>query len=44
MIIGGILITIALITYYIYYPKFPPKGSVGYYKYKWNELKNRLLT
>lgn len=35
MIIGGALITIALITYYLYYPKLPPKGSLSYYRYKW---------
>ncbi len=35
MIIGGVLITIALITYYLYYPKLPPKGSLGYYRYMW---------
>lgn len=38
MIIGGFLITLALITYYIYYPKLPPKGSLNYYKYKWKLL------
>lgn len=38
MIIGGALIAIALITYYLYYPKFPPKGSLGYYRYKWKLL------
>ena len=38
MIIGGLLITIALITYYCYIPKFPPKGSLGYYRYKWRLL------
>ena len=44
MIIGGFLIAMALITYYLYYPRLPPKGSVSYYRYKWNELKNRSLT
>lgn len=38
MIIGGALIAIALIAYYLYYPKFPPKGSLGYYRYKWKLL------
>ncbi len=38
MIVGGALIAIALIAYYLYYPKLPPKGSLGYYKYKWKLL------
>lgn len=38
MIIGGIVITIALFAYCLYYPKNPPKGSLGYYKYKWKLL------
>jgi hypothetical protein len=40
MIIGGILIAIALTTYYLYYPKLPPKGSVAYYKYRWRQITN----
>ena len=35
MIVGGFLVTIALITYFIYKPKEPPKGSLGYYKKLW---------
>jgi len=38
MIIGGILISIALITFFLYRPKQFPKGSVAYYKQIWNEL------
>jgi len=40
MIIGGLLITTTLIIYYLYYPKMSPKGSLGYYKYKWKEISN----
>ncbi len=40
MIIGGILITLALVAYYFYYPNLPPKGSVAYYKYRWKQLTN----
>ncbi len=40
MIIGGILITIALVTYYLYYPKMPPKGSLSYYKNRWRQIIN----
>ena len=38
MIVGGALIAIALITYYLYYPELPPKGSLSYYRYKWKLL------
>lgn len=38
MIIGGVLIAVALLTYYFYYPKYPPKGSLSYYRYKWKLL------
>jgi hypothetical protein len=38
MIVGGIIITIALLSYYFYYPRLPPKGSLGYYKYQWKLL------
>lgn len=38
MIIGGFLIAMALITYYFYYPKLPPKGSLSYYRYKWRQI------
>jgi hypothetical protein len=40
MIVGGILITIVLITYYLYNPKLPIKGSLSYYRYKWRQLDN----
>ena len=35
MIIGGILITGAIIFYYLYYPKVSPKGSLGFYRQYW---------
>jgi len=35
MIIGGILITTALITYFAYYKKQLNKYSLKYYKLKW---------
>jgi hypothetical protein len=38
MILGGLFISIALISYFMYKPKQFPKGSVGYYKQIWNEL------
>lgn len=38
MIVGGIIIFVVLITYYLYKPKQSPKGSVAYYKKIWNEL------
>jgi len=38
MIVGGIIITIALLSYYLYYPRLPPKGSLGYYRYQWKLL------
>jgi hypothetical protein len=38
MIVGGIIISIALLSYYFYYPRLPPKGSLGYYKYQWKLL------
>jgi hypothetical protein len=38
MILGGLFISMALISYFIYKPKQSPKGSVGYYKQLWKEL------
>lgn len=38
MILGGLFISLALITYFLYKPKQSPKGSVGYYKKIWNNL------
>jgi hypothetical protein len=38
MIVGGILVTIALITYIFYRPKLPNKGSLSYYRYNWRKL------
>jgi hypothetical protein len=40
MIFGSILIGITLIIYYCYYPKLPPKGSLGYYKQEWRYISN----
>ena len=42
MIISGIIITIALVSYYLYlyFLKLPPKGSVSYYKYRWRQITN----
>lgn len=38
MIIGGIIIITALLVYCIYNPRLPPRGSLGYYKYKWKKV------
>jgi len=38
MILGGLFISIALITYFLYKPKSSPKGSLGYYKKIWKEI------
>ncbi len=40
MIIGGILLTIGILVYFIYNPRLPPKGSLSYYKNKWREISN----
>lgn len=38
MILGGFIISLALITYFLYKPKEAPKGSLGYYKKIWKEI------
>lgn len=38
MILGGLFISLAFITYLYYKPKPSPYGSLGYYKKIWKEL------
>jgi len=40
MIFGGLFIVIALIAYFSYNNKRPPKGSLGYYRQQWREVAN----
>lgn len=40
MIFGGLFIVMALIAYFSYNNKRPPKGSLGYYRQQWREIAN----